>query len=63
MKAMGNERSYILVRVVPKGLSFGQVGLGGSWGATAPAEPAKTFLFGNSHVRSCDLTYLMCPTC
>ena len=45
MKVMGNERSYILVKAVPKG---------------QPSVPwtsdgtAKTFLFGNGHVMSCD---------
>ena len=62
IKAMGNERSYILSEIIRIRKSLGEVGLCGSLGAMVYTEPAKTFLFGNSHVWSCDLTHLMCPT-
>ena len=63
MKAMGNERSYILMRFLRIWQYPGEVGLGGSPGATGRNDPAKTFLLGNSHVWSCDLIYPICPTC
>ena len=63
MKAMGNERSYILYEIIRIRKSLGEVSLCGSLGAMVYTKPAKTFLFGNSHVWSCDLTYPICPTC
>ena len=66
IKAMGNERSYILNRgflnrqysvpVIPSVLSvYGR--------PVCLAWPAKIFLFGNSHVWLCDLIYPIYPTC
>ena len=63
MKAMGNERSYILGEIVRIRKSLGEVGSCGSPGAMVYTKPAKTFLFGNSHVWSCDPTRPMCSTC
>ena len=62
MKAMGNERSYILYEIIRIRKSLGEVGLYGSPGAMVHTKLAKTFLFGNSHVWSCDPTRPMCPT-
>ena len=63
MKAIGNKRSYILVRVARLGNLFGRNGRNYRIGEAATAATAKTFLFRNSHVWSCDLTHPMCPTC
>ena len=52
-----------LYEVAASGNFLSLIGRNCRTGETATAATAKTFLFGNSHVWSCDLTYPVCPTC